>query len=89
MSDDSNKVETNTTDSDTEKLITFLNNTIKKLSKKQLNKQELISLTEFYIKSKLSENNKQLDNTTGEDWMKYSFLGYYIYEHVLKEQEET
>jgi hypothetical protein len=50
-----------------------------------LSKDEQLLLAELSIKDELLANSSTKQPTKDEDCLKYLFLGYYIYNHILTE----
>jgi hypothetical protein len=75
-------VEQNSSERD-DPLVKLLENYLERLKSGSLNKEEKILLMEFAVKNSLIGKPRLSDK---KEWMKYTFLGYYIYENLLKNQ---
>ena len=64
-----------------ENILNMLKDYINKIETNTLSSESKLLLTEFFIKNKVIDDKIQ---SKKEDWMKYTFLGYYIYEFLLK-----
>jgi hypothetical protein len=64
-----------------ENILNMLKDYINKIETNTLSFETKLLLTEFFVKNKIVNN--KIENTEN-DWQKYTFLGYYIYEFLLK-----
>lgn len=67
-------------------MVSFLRETADDIERSKMDSHKLKKIFEFYIALKFeSEDKKEDENQDEKDFLKFLFLGWYIYTYVLKE----
>jgi hypothetical protein len=68
-------------------LVPFLRNLADSIEKKELLPDQLQKIGEFYMSYKLGTNEDSEDSEDSIDVVKFLTLGWYMYTHILKNDE--
>ena len=68
-------------------LIPFLRNLANSIESKNLTNQQLERISEFFMSYQFKEDISNEDEYSPEELVKFLFLGWYIYSHILKENK--